>query len=351
MRRTNYSVADVNKSHDVYAKVTLLVNGAMVNGEYALTGGDVDVDATAAVRRRCTLEFAGYHPELDPSTTEFLVWRSVDDEYVPLGVFRFEEPEYTISKGQITTKIDGYDRAFFVSQLRLPRPFSIAAGTLVHDAIYALLSSRYPGIVVNFTPSTFQVPATTFDEQADPWESALTMAESSGMELFFDVDGVCVLRPYVDDLANVVAHYGAEARILKMSKKLSLKNSRSHAIVISENPALPAPLRSDRYDNNSASKTYYLGNFGDRPVWLNSQLITSQPQADTACDALLARRTGRTELISIEGIPNPAHSENDVIRITNADLDVDAIYVIDALKIPLELNKSMPIRTRERRVA
>lgn len=352
MRVTTYSVAQANKSHRAFAKVTLLRSGTEQSTALRVTGGSVSVDASAAVRRRCRLTLAGYHPEIDPFSCELKVWRSFNDEYVPLGVFRVEDPTVNEGRDGVTTEIEGYDRAYWLSSLRLVTPYTIAAGTTVDAAIQALLASRAPSLPFSFISSPYTVPATTFEEQSDPWDKALSLAEAAGLELFLDPDGVCVLRtPRTADVANVVATFGQEARILKAGRKQSTKATYSHAIATGENTNVASPLRSEAMDTDPTSPTYYLGPFGDRPTWLRSQFITTQQQADDAARALLARSSGRAEVISLEGIPNPAFDAGDVVRVKRSTLNLDAICVLDTLEIPLSASDAMTLGTRERKLS
>lgn len=354
MLTTAYSVTDANRSHRAFAQAVLLIDGIEQTTPLQVIGGSVSVDASAAIRRRAKLTLVGYHPEVDPFTCEVRLSRSVNDEMVDLGVFRIEDPTFSESNGGITTQLDCYDRAYWVSSLRLTQPYSVVAnGTLnlVHTAISDLLLSRAPGLIMDVTPSTYAIPATTFEEGSDPWEKAIKMAESAGMELFFDTTGICRLHYVPVDTANVVATYGTEARILSAGKKQSTKGTFSRAIVTGENTANSVPIRSEKVDDNPLSPSYYLGAFGDRPTWLRSQFITTQSQADSSAAALLARKSGRAETVSIEGIPNPAHDAGDMIRIVHSNLDMDVTVALDTIEIPLEAEGSMKLGTRERRVA
>ncbi len=64
----------------------------------------------------------------------------------------------------------------------------------------------------------------------------------------------------------------------------------------------------------------------------------------------MTRSSGRSEVVSLSGIVNPAFDASDVIRIYQPDIDLDAICVIDSLTIPLKINESMQIGTRQRRI-
>lgn len=359
MQATGYTLAMAAQSHNSYAKATLIKNGIEQPGTMAVVAGKVSADASAAVRRRATgLKLRGYHPEVDPFTCELKLWRSVGEEYVALGVFRIENPSYDSDENGPTTSFSAFDRAYWLSDLRLPKPYEITntssqpGNTLLHNAIRGLLSSRAPGLTYQFSTSAYRVPPVTFEEQSDPWEKALAMAEAGGMELFFDTAGVCVLRPISGaDALNVVATFGSNARILRASRKFTTKGTNSRAIVTGENTNIETPIRAEEVDDDPASPTYYLGSFGDRPTWLRSQFITTQAQATAAAKALLARTRGRAEQVRIDTIPNPAFDAGDVVRIVHPEIGLDAIHVLDTLEIPLEPNGVMSATTRERRVA
>lgn len=354
MQVTTYTLSDAAKSHTAFARATLFQNGVEQTTALEVLSGSVNVDSSAAVRRRCTLKLRGYHPELDPFTSEIKLWRSVNDEYVPLGVFRIEDPSFSEDRQGPITELQGFDRSYFVSMMRLPHPYSIAAdGTanLIHNAILNLIRFRAGGLSYDFLASAYAVPATTFEEQSDPWEKAQDLAASGGLELFFDVNGVCVLRPIAGvSQANVVATFGSDARVLAAARKLSTKATYSRAIVTGENTNVQTPIRAEAVDSDPTSRTYYLGSFGDRPTWLRSQFITTQDQAQSAANALLARSSGRAEVVSFETIPNPAFDAGDVVSIYRPEIGVDAIHVLDTLDIPLEVDGVMSATTRERRI-
>lgn len=359
MLTTTYARTTPSKSHSAFAKATVIQKGVELPGEIPLVGGAVSVDAGAAVRRRATgLQLVGYYPEIDPYTCELKLWRSVGDEYVPLGVFRLENPTFSSDRSGVTTALEAFDRAYVVSQLRLPRPWTVQDtpenlnGTKVDVAIRQLLQSRAPWLEFDFTASNYRVPTTTFEEQTDPWEASLLMAEGAGLELFFNPLGRCVLRPLATaDSANVVVEFGKGARILKVERKQVTRDVKNHAIVTGENTELPAPVRAEAYDDDPQSPTYYLSDFGDRPTWLRSQFITTEEQCLSAAKALVARSAGRAESVRMDFMPDGALDANDVVSIYRPEIGVDAIHALDTLEIPLFVNAAMTCATRERRVA
>lgn len=353
MRAVGYSLAQVAKSHNAFSMATILKDGVEQFGKYALLGGEVQVNAGVPVRRYTNgLTFVGYRPELDPFRCEVKLYRSVNTEYVPLGVFRMEDPEFSHGRDGKQTTVSCFDRAYWISTLRLPAPYSIVAGTPIHEAIQGLISSRAAGLTYSFATTTDTMPATTFEEESDPWEKAQEMAKAAGMELFFDTNGVCVLRPVATlSAGNVVAAFGTTARILDLKRKTTTRNTYSHVIVTGENTTNPFPVRAEVFDDDPTSDTYYLGKFGDRTTWLRSQFIRTTDQALNAGRALLSTKRGRVEVITIDTIPNPAFDAGDVVSILDTEVGVNAIHMLDTMKVPLIASARMTATTRSQRAA
>ena len=351
MYPTSYSRADVSRSGSENARFTLYIGGVAQTNDWHLLGGSMSVNASGRIRRTSRVALLGNYPEINSVNCEFKLEKAINDEYVPIGVFRVEDPKIAIDRNGAITTFEGYDRFHLLQQLRLPAPYTIPHLTPLDQAIANLIGSRYPSLPIQFDSTSYKVQGTTFEEQTDPLEKAIDMAKSGGMDLYVDVNGAARLTPVVDiDSSKVDITFGTEARILKSDQGTSARNTYNHAIAIGEHPSLATPLRSEAFDDNPTSLTYYLGDFLDRPTWIRSQFISSQAQCDAAAKALLLRSSGRIQQIGVTGIPDPALDANDVLRLYQSDYGVDVIASVESFTMQL-FGGDMPITTRERKVA
>lgn len=377
-----FNAAAVAANTRTATRVDVLDAGTVITAAIPVISGSVTVEANQPVRRHGSLIIEGLHDEIDPYGIEVVVYgglylpagtpitipeaQTVQDdgtvlELCPMGTFGIEVPETADDGLVITDSFEIYDRAASIQARRLPTPYLIAAGTNVGTAIQALINSRRPGLTYVFESTTATTPDVLLAEQADPWEAAQQLAAGAGMELFFDPLGVLVLRsiPAVD-ADNVDWQYvegdvdhGIEGtcKLWKVAKKRTSEGVFSHAIATGETTDNTAPVRGDAYDDNSASPTYYLGRFGDRPTWLRSPYIRTQAQADSAAAGLRNRTSGIAEGLTLEAGANPAADADDTALVQRARINLDAVYTFDSLTNTLGPEGGLQASTRTRRIA
>lgn len=360
--------AALAQSHRIAARAELVT----ATDTYVLdvTDGSVTVDGSAAVRRRCTVTLtddsgklvpADITDLLAPNGNELKLYRGVtfadgSTELVPLGVFRITKPQVSGGRGTLVIRVDGYDRARAVQRARFTETYTIPAGTNYATAISDLLESRVTGLSFNLAATDHEtsgplVYGTSADN--DPWKDATELAKSIGFELFFDADGVCVLRPEPDpSAAATVASYaeGDNATILSVDRELSDEETYNHVVVSGESQTT-TPVRAEARDEDPSSATYYLGPFGDVPRFYASPLITTSAQAQDAADALLRRSLGLVEVVRFSAVPNPAHDVGDVVQVAYSAGRVDGLYVLDQFTVPLSAGGVLTATTRKRRAA
>lgn len=356
------------KSHTIVTRAEILYEGSVVRVLDEVIGGTVNVEATAAVRRRCSVRIVdstgdlvptGTADDLYPNGSEIRLYRGVrlstGDELVPLGTFRIGRTKVIDTPGGLVIDVNGYDRARSVQRNRFIDPYSIASGANIGTAIQALITDRLPGTTYNFpTISASTTAAFTFLEGEDPWRKATEMAESVGASLFFDPLGICTLRPS-SNTADVVASFteGETATFLDVERDLDDEKTYNAVVATGEAPTSTAPVRAVAYDANPTSPTYYLGPYGLVPFFYSSPFIGTTTQAQDAANARLQKVIGATEAVRISIIPNPALDADDVVQIVRARSGVggtgNPFFVVDDLAIPLEADRPMTIATRERR--
>lgn len=341
----------LRRSHTVAVRMEVTDAGVTTPLPGVLSGS-VKVDRAGAVRRRCDLTLIDASGTLTPRSAQSLLapygnevrlYRGAvlpdgTEAMVPLGVFGISAVAVDDGGGGVTIKIDGYDRARRVQRARFTVPYVIGKGTNVATAIRDLIDSRVPGLTYNLMPTSRTVGSqAVFDRGGDPWDAASDLARNIGAELFFDADGVLVLRPEPDPKNDpVVWEYveGAGTTMLRAQRKATDAGIYNH-VVVSGEPTDAPPVFAEAMDDDPSSPTYVSGEFGDVPYFITSTFIASQAQAQDAAAARLRRVLGSSEQMEVTALVNPAHEAGDVVRVRRGAAGLDALYVLDAFDVPL----------------
>jgi hypothetical protein len=206
-----------------------------------LVGGSVTIDATATVRRRCSISVdrtfiptagggGSYGParnrygdmrsrygdggertygdlaqapsELSPlGGHELIVWRGVmldggRVEWVQLGVFGISSVRASASSTAPLVEITGYDRSRLVSMAKWLEPYQVKGSKQSHEVVAAIVKSRIPAIkhstvsVGSSRVATAAVLGTSTSN--DPWQDCQDIAAAADLETFFDHEGSLV---------------------------------------------------------------------------------------------------------------------------------------------------------------
>lgn len=344
--------------------VQVLSGGEIVAEIPDLTAGSVALDGRASIRGRCDLTIAddgslGWTPEdagdlLAPFGNELRVCRGFawpdGSEVVALGIFRIEESIIDDSGDSLSVAISALDRAQILSDATFEEPYSVAGGTKVTDTLTAVAQAAMPAIELDFAETDIETPALLANEGEDRWAFMQGLAVAVGAELYFDDDGVLVLRPAPSTVGDPVAAWtlaeGEGGVLLRADRAWTREGTNNRIIVTGENPALeddaPTP-RGVATDDNPASPTYYEGPFGRKPYHATEYagFISDDTQAEDAAAGLLARRLGITQRINFGAIVDPAMRPSEIVRIRRERLGVDEDDLIDSLTIPLGSSESM----------
>lgn len=323
-----------------------------------LASNGVTVDVTAGNRRSCALTIIddGSLLPLDAGSplapvNEIRLRRGIqfDDgtsEFVPLGVFGIQSASETAGTAGPAVAVAGIDRSKRLD-VNLLHGLSYPAGT-GFDVMFSGLADAsgvtYEKLYDDDVTMT-STPALVFNAGDNIWQQIQTAASSLGCWAYFDVDGVMNVIPVpgIDEQNSPTWTYerGARAMFDQTERQLALEDGSqraySHAVIESQVHGTGAPLRSDAYDDDPTSPTYYLGPFGDRPVFDTnvSSFITTQAQADRAARALLRRNYGFLERVTMQVAPNPALEGGDVVSITDSLTHTDAAYISESFPVPL----------------
>jgi hypothetical protein len=363
-------LSSVRKSHISNVKIEIY---DMANNEIISTAqpiaGEVTIDSRRDIRRQCSIEFVDRDGTLVPKNNrsaillpynrEIKIYRGVQfadgtEELVPLGVFILTTVEITDTPEGIKISVQGSDRSLRVIRAKWTNhDFYIEDATAKETAITQILKDRYPAVQTMF-PATNQVTDIiypTLDQSSNPWKESLTIAESAGMDLYFDENGVARMRPIPDPdsgLPLVTYEDTSESVLTSLSRSLSSDESYNHVVFTGEGTNLSIGVIGEAKDENPASPTY-VETYGSVPIFKSSPYILTVAEAQEAALAELRKVIGALEKISWSQIVNPAHDVYDLVKITRTPSGVDATLVLDSITIPLSPQNTMSAIGRSRR--
>lgn len=280
-------------------------------------------------------------------------------EEVPLGVFTITDVTVAASPdGGSRIDINGVDRSARIARALWIDPFPIADGTALGTAISNVLTDRWPAVETDLEDAGKTVPAVTLGLQEsgsgkDPWADVQNMAQSAGLDLYFDGDGIAVLTAVSDPSTatpSAVYEEGEDAVVMAVTRRLSTEQAVNGVVASGEGSQVTPPVRAVVFDEDPDSPTYRYGEFGERPVFMSSPLILTEDDAYAVASAELAKRKGAEENVDWTVVCDPSLDAGDVIQLTNSGTRLDKLLVIDRLTIPLTVDGAMSATARTIRV-
>lgn len=332
--------------------------------------GSVKIDVKSAVRRSCQVHLvtdrttANLVPDndfdiLSPFGNELRLYRGIQfsdgtEEYVPLGVFVMTDIDISDTNEGVEINISGEDRSLKVSRNKWYEPYQVVNGPL-EDAIEDLLQDRFDDVQTNFPTTNVTINQVILgsEKENDPWKDAVELCELVGYDLFFDNNGIVVMRqlPSLEG-AVVVAKYveGSDTTVTSLDRRISSKDTFNGVIYTIEGTEVATPIRVEAWDEDTTSPTYRYGVFGEAPTFITTSVLATEAEAITAAKLLLNRYIGAQEQIRWNGLVDPTLDVNDVVYIKTTGAKVDRIVIIDGLDIPLSPEDNLAADARVVRV-
>lgn len=327
--------------------------------------GTVTLDAGAAVRGRLDMSIiddgSGDLIPTDPDSllapygNEIQVRRGIrfaDNtvEDYSLGIFRIEEAPVHDSGDELSVTISGLDRAARIAEAKFEADYQVKPGRLFGDIILELVREVYPDVEASFTASSVTTPAVTASRGEDRWAFCQGLATAIGGELYFDVDGVLVLRPIPgvagDQVADFTIAEGDGGLLLEVDRGFSRESVYNRVIVtgdgLNDNPVVGIAT-----DDDPASPTYYYGPFGRKPYFYDTQFVTKAVQASDAAEGILQTMVGTDQQLALSSVTDPRVTPSDIIRVTRQRIGVDELHVLDSMSYPLAVSDSSSGTTRK----
>lgn len=343
-------LAAVDDSPTVVSYADVYHGLELVKAGLSIESGDLTIDSTATVRRTLRATAIDVDGDLVPgaaATDEILDetraevhvrsgFRFADgsEELQPCGVFR---PRSTsrAADGGVTIEIDGYDRSV-ACQTNLAHAWAIPAGEAVEAEAARLLTEVLPGLTVRSVETGFTTPALLLPEGSDPWGEATQLVTAAGCELSIDRlgDGEIAPATVAASQARVVRFVAGENQFWNPKVSRTVDDLYNVVVVVGSHSSTSG-IRAVAADTDPSSRTYYRGPFGAR-VWIErSERVSSQPQADAMANALLVRKLGPAETITLECPPNAAIDEGDTMLVHHEPLGIYQRFgVIEKIGLP-----------------
>lgn len=361
--------AAIRTDHIAIAKAEVWNQDSKIT-DLEIASGSVKVSVSSAVRRTCEVQLTtsrattnlvpdtGYDT-LAPFGNELKLYRGVQfadgtSEYVPLGVFVMTDVNIQDTNDGVSISIAGEDRSIIISRNKWTYPYQMIQGTL-EASLTALLQDRWPDIETSFPTTNVTVQQVVFGAsgEEDPWRDAVELAELVGFDLFFDVDGVCVMKQFPSlDSSVVVATYeeGADTTITSLDRSMSTKETYNGVIYTVEGSQVSVPIRVEVWDEDTTSPTYRYGVFGQAPTFATTNLLSTEVEAIRAATALLNTYIGAQEEINWTALVDPTLDVNDVVYTSTAGSKVNRLVIIDSLSIPLNPEGGLSAQARVVRI-
>lgn len=332
--------------------------------------GKVNVSTSNSVRRTCEINVTTDRTSTNlvpddgfdyiaPFGNQLRLYRGIQftdgtEEYIPLGVFVINEVSVQDTNEGVSITIRGEDKSIICSRNKWTSTYQMVNGTL-EASLTALLQNRFPDIEINFPTTNVTVNQVILgaDSSVDPWKDAVFIAQLVGFDLFFDVNGVCVMKQFPTlDAATVVATYkeGNGTTITSLNRNISTKETYNGVIYTIEGSQVTTPIRIEVWDEDTTSPTYRFGVFGSVPTFVTTNLLSTSAEAIKAATLLLNTVIGQQEEITFDSIVDPSLDVNDVVYVKSVGSKVDRTVIIDSIDIPLTYTDSMKVDTRVVRV-
>jgi len=367
----------LNGSCNISGHVDILRSGLVVVSA-PIESASVTVSRTAAQRRTCSVVLADSDGSLVPENpddpvapngNEIRVWYDIA---LPTGVVSVPMITATIVTVKVedtgvdlTLTVQGADRSWFFGQLKFITPYTVAASISPLEAVQQMLVDMWPGAPLNLSiaPTDALTPSPAGVIRADKpvWQAATLLAQSAGMELFFDPLGTCVMQP-VPDPSTVAPCWvltDLNPSALKGVSRTLTRDKVYSAYEVIGVGSVPTVLKSGKTsikhvpilavaeDANPNSPTYAQGPFGVVAEIVRTTFVTSAAQGQAMAEAALAQQLGKIESVVVHAIPNPALDIDDVVTVERSRAWTTGNYVVDSVTFTIGLEPSMQIGGRK----
>lgn len=343
-------------SHQPYVRVDVLDgSGNLVLEDLVFLDGSVSATLTSRVARECEIvldeTFYPYAPT-DPLAPYGNMIRATRGIEFATGV----QYSWTVFIGRIqqttlnddgTCSVQASDLSADVVENLFLFPHNSQTGSDVTSEVFRLISDALPS--ATFGPSdTFSVPVQALAWQLDRGQALDELGDSVGAFWYPLADGRFVLRRYAWTVPGppiVTYADGDGGSVFSSSASRSREGVYNSLTVTGERLNGDMPVYATAFDDNPASPTYTLGNFGRRHQLLRLQTPATQNAAQGAASDNLKRLTALVDAWSWDMTPDAALELGDIVSL-NVRGRSDIIQVVSAFTLPLSVSAPMTVSGR-----
>lgn len=333
-----------------------------------VTGGSITVDATSNVRRTLTLSLParqGLWDVLDTVGGELTVSSAVDfrdgsqPEWVPLGKFILDVDSLDYGGGDlsISTAPDRWSKVQSV-KMRPGTRSSVPSNTAWQEIVRLVQGAwsapyTFPGWAFIDKTATTQVGSLYWDDgEREP--PILQLCADNGLEVFFDAQGLAVLRkqPSLSNSSVPVWTVDAGASgVLTGGSRTRDRTRAFNAIELSTSASDITFVTVVAENANPADPLSTVGPLGYKSVAYSSPTLRNSDQAKAAGKAMLAKSTGVARQLSLSSSQNDALDAGDVIQVVLPRTDINLtrpaeLQIIDTLSIPFDVTTEQDLQLR-----
>lgn len=360
---------EIRRSHQVVSYVDV-VSATGESRRLSATGGGTTEDASAEVRRRCSLTCVDATGELTPTGVEDLLtpygtevrpYRGVKYadgtvEVIPLGVFRISQVDVDDSVGgSPDIRIEGFDRSRKIGRDKFVKPHTVAEGSNLVDAIKGIIERTYPDAEYDSMSTEMAASAPiVYEANTSPWEAVQGLATSVGCEVYFDEAGRVVIAPPPDlDALSSPAFSFIEGRgciMTNIKTKFTDEPGFNGIVLTGESVGdEEEPVTATVWDDEPTSPTYHLGPYGEVPEFITDSNVKTESEAESAARSLLQGRLGFSQQLDITAWPNPALRASSAVRVERERSGASGLYQVDSVTVPLAASETSSLVVRKKR--
>lgn len=312
---------DVSRSHCGLTLVDVMSKGVVIAENVPILGGSITEDWVSGVRMTCSLNV---EPSRDWTqwrelpNLEVRVFSGVDhvgsETLFPWGVFPVR-----VSRDEIPAKaliVQGSDRWQWTLSSDFPAPTESWPGEIRRVVADLVNNSQiYPSHAVVTATGQSWVQPVLWDKSKS--ETAITLAESIGAEVFYDRTGV----PLVQNRTSVLGAPLSSDVVLSMSPQ---EDGDPVNVVTVSGSGQDAPSVTVAISN--PSHPAYRWTLGyDKVKRISSNQVTTAEQARDAAMAALERESLRSLSWVLNVIPDASRAVGQVCDVSDLGLGVDQV--------------------------
>lgn len=348
-------------SHVMVARVDAYYAGQLVRANVPFSSGSVTVDRGSKTRRKLSLTVTdpallpwGATDVLAPYGQQLVVSRGIrytngDEEWVPLGTFRIDNPSGDVHFGPVTVSGTTMESAIVDDKFQVPTTTKGMGGCV--DAITTLIRQTLPdAVVTNLTAGERNptVAVATWDAGNDRWDAVVQIAMAMSATVYVDAQDRFVIADLPDVVNGTVAWDiadGEGGNLISSARSINRTGVCNAVVASGENTASgAAPVSGIARDTSPSSPTRWGGPFGKVTKFISSALWLTQGDCQNAANFALFDATAPNVETSLDTLPNPALEGDDIVRLVNAGRKER--YLVQSVTIPLTATEDFSITLR-----